>query len=59
VADEITLTAKLRFEKDSTLAEFVESALSRTVAGTKYVKQTQEIGVAEEVIDLGDAGKGG
>lgn len=59
MADEITLTAKLRFENDSTLAELVESALSRTVAGTKYVKNTQEIGTSEEAIELADTGVGG
>jgi hypothetical protein len=39
VADEITLTAKLRFEKGDTAVFFEEVAASFTVAGTKYVKR--------------------
>jgi hypothetical protein len=59
MADEITLTSKLRFEKGGVEVFLEKVAASFTVAGTKYMKQTQEIGTVEEAIDLGDAGKGG
>jgi hypothetical protein len=59
MADEATITTKLRFAKGSIDVNLEEIATTFTVAGTKYVKQTQEIGVVQEAIDLGDAGTGG
>lgn len=59
MADEITLTAKLLFQKGDIDVDLEMVAQSFTVAGTEYIKQSQTIGTSAEAIYLGDTGKGG
>jgi hypothetical protein len=59
MADETTLTAKLRFAKGNIDVSFEMIAQTFTTAGTKYLKYTQVIGTSSEVVYLGDVGAGG
>ena len=53
MANEITLTAALKFLKGDTDTSFSKSGLLIDVAGTDYVRMTQQVGVSEEALDLG------
>jgi len=59
MADELTLRVSLSFTKDGTTAELALPPTTYDVAGTKPLKNRQEIGITEEALLLGDAGVGG
>jgi len=59
VANEITLTGKLKFAKGSVLDRLDVDGLAVTVTGTTSLHNVQKVGTVEEALLLGDAGVGG
>lgn len=59
MANEITLTAKLKFSKNSTTERLEAEGVSVDVTGTVVLHHRQKIGTVEETLYLGDAGVGG
>lgn len=60
MANEITINMKLRFNQDGT--DFTVNPaidLSSDVTGSAVMHQRMDVGVSEEVIPLGDCGRGG
>lgn len=54
MANELTVTANLKFIKGESNVFFAKSGVSLDVAGTDYVKRTQTVGTSEEALGLGD-----
>jgi hypothetical protein len=59
MADEITLTVKLRYEADGDETELGVDDLSITVAGSQIVHNVQSVGTSEEALNLGEVATGG
>lgn len=54
MANELTLSASLKFVKGVKNASFGKSGIQLDVAGKNYALKTQTIGTSEEAIALGD-----
>lgn len=59
MANELTLTAVLRFLKNSISKELEVENLSLDVSGDNAIHNSQTVGTSEEALVLGDAGAGG
>ena len=59
MANEITLKASLKFEKDSTNETLDAGTVQITVSGSQMLKHRQSVGTSEEAITLGDISAGG
>lgn len=54
MANELTLSASLKFEKSGRKVDFSKPGVQLDVAGTDFVFQTQTVGNSEEALDIGD-----
>jgi hypothetical protein len=59
MADEITISASMKFTKGNYSVNVSKGGLQIDVTGTAYQDKIQTIGTSEEAIDLGDVGAGG
>lgn len=59
MANEITTSVSLKFEKSSRIADLKFGGVTVDVSGTKYVQNVQSVGVSEEMLDIGDIGTPG
>ena len=53
MANELTVSASLSFEKNGISAEFKELARSFDVAGDQYIRNIQSVSIAEVTLDKG------
>ena len=56
MANEVTVSASVRFRKGKVNVELPKAGLQFDVAGSKFVNRVQTIGTSEEAIGLGDVG---
>ena len=54
MANELTLTANLKFEKSTKSAEAGKAGLQIDVAGGDYIAKTQSVGTSQEAIVIGE-----
>ena len=54
MADEATVTTSLQFVKGSVSTKLSDSASTFDVAGTRYIRNVQNVGTSEEALDMGD-----
>lgn len=54
MANELTLSASLKFVKGSTDRSFSKSGIQLDVSGTEFTNKSQTVGTSEEAIELGD-----
>jgi len=54
MANELTLSASVKFLKSDTNVDFAKAGVLLDVAGGDYVKRTQTVGTSEEALGLGD-----
>jgi hypothetical protein len=59
VANELTISSSLNFVKSGRSVGLQRNGIQADVTGLDYVKQTQNIGVTEEALDLGDISTNG
>ncbi len=59
MADELTITCRICYQKDGTIVMEENNNLQRDVAGTLLTNTRQEIGTSEEQIDLSGLTLGG
>lgn len=59
MADELTITASLKFVKGDVSLSRSKSGIRIDVTGDKHIDMVQEIGTSEEALSLGEAGAGG
>ena len=59
MANELTLSASLKFAKSSIDVLFSKSGIQLDVTGDDYAKMTQGVGITEEALDLGHIGTPG
>ena len=59
MANELTLSASLKFTKGDLKVSYARTGLRVNVNGTKTEDSVQEIGTSRELISLGEAGAGG
>ncbi len=54
MADELTVTASVKFTKGNVDMTMVQTAFTPDVAGTLYVRGVQNVGTSEEALDMGN-----
>ena len=59
MANELTLSATMKFTKGERKVSVARSGLQLDVAGTDYIQKTQTIGTSAEALVLGDIGTPG
>lgn len=59
MANELTISYSVKFEKDDLKITRSKSGLRIDVAGDQHADHVQEIGTSEEALTLNEAGKGG
>jgi hypothetical protein len=59
MANEITVSGSMTFQKGNVSASMGKSGVRADVAGTKYAEFVQEIGTSAEALELGDVGTPG
>jgi hypothetical protein len=59
MADELTLSARVRYEKSDAALSRDLTERSFSVSGTPFLDQVQTVGTSEETVDLGDVTAGG
>lgn len=56
MANELTLSASLRFEKNSQVAQFYRGSRQFTVSGDEMIDMIVPVGTSEEAMPLGEIG---
>lgn len=54
MANELTLSASIKFVKGNVSVSTAKSGVQLDVAGNDFVTKTQNVGTSEEALDLGD-----
>lgn len=56
MANELTVSVAMRFEKSSVIADIAYGSLQFTVSGSRYIEHVQNVGTSEEALRLPESG---